>query len=266
MKYKCTFSILFACAWAIAISIGSTAAWAQTSAEQMAAKATYIDGLRLLNSAEKSSRLALLGIDLAYVENDSRPGGGKYLCGALSRDVTRAAGSAIASALSKLSDAALSKLGLKYVVLCSRVLAGGQAVGGIPVPPLNLLMLNVDEHGGNTPYQQYIFLHELYHLIEFKFNSYQDAEWQQLFGAAYANSYEGKLKRSAIGSGKRGFLNAYAETYPHEDRAELFASLLLDPAGVFAQMRDDVLLQKKVRYMAEKCERLMGLRIVLSGR
>src|SRR5689334_24000976 len=43
---------------------------------------------------------------------------------------------------------------------------------------------------------QHIVLHELYHLIELRSNTYQDAEWQQKFGAGYANSYGGRMKQS----------------------------------------------------------------------
>jgi hypothetical protein len=60
-------------------------------------------------------------------------------------------------------------------------------------------------------------------------------------------------------------LNAYAETFPHEERAELFAALVLTPAEVVAQAkaRDDELLRRKILYMVDKCQRLIGLRISL---
>lgn len=233
---------------------------AQTLSEQQAAKETYIDGLRLLEAGT-------FGIRLGYVEKDTRPGGGKYFCGAMSREDSRSAGRIITSALSQLPEAALGKLRLRYVILCSRAMAGGQRIGGIPVPPLDLLMLDVGESGSNAVYLQRGFLHELYHLIEYRFNTYQDTEWQKLFGAGYANSYDGRMQQSPIGSGKRGFLNAYAETYAHEERAELFASLVLNPAEVIAHIKatNDQVLKEKALYLVRKCERLMGLRLALAG-
>jgi hypothetical protein len=236
---------------------------AQTASEQQAAKETYIDGLRLLEAASLQPRLATLGINLGYVVQDTRPGGGKYFCGAMTRDESRAAARIITNALSKLPDAAIGKLGLRYVILCSRAMAAGQRIGGIPVPPLDLLMLDVGESGNDTLYLQHLFLHELFHLAEYRFNTYQDAEWEKLFGAGYANSYGGRAKRSTIGSGKRGFLNAYAETYPHEERAELFAFLVLHPAEVVAHIKatNDEVLKEKALYLARKCQRLMGIRI-----
>lgn len=238
---------------------------ARTLSEQQAAKETYIDGLRLLEAASTEPRLATLGINLGYVEKDTRPGGGRYFCGAMSRNESRAAGRIVATALSKLPDASIGKLRLRYVILCSSAMAAGQRIGGIPVPPLDLLMLDVGESGNDAAYLQRLFLHELYHLVEYRFNTYQDDDWQRRFGAGYANSYGGRLKQSRIGSGKRGFLNAYAETYPHEERAELFAFLVLNPADVVAHIKatNDELLKEKALYLAAKCERLIGFRIAL---
>ncbi|MBI4503805.1 MAG: hypothetical protein HY700_21915 [Gemmatimonadetes bacterium] len=240
---------------------------AQTPSERQAAKETSIDGLRLLDAALQEPRLTALGVHLGYVERDTRPGDGKYFCGALSRDQSRAAGAIVSTALSKLSEAPLRKLRLRYVILCGEARSGGQRIGGIPVPPLDLLMLDVGETDGNRSYLQHIFLHELFHLIEFRFDTYQDTEWHKLFGTGYANSYTGQHRQSAVGGGKRGFLNAYAETYPHEDRAELFASLLLNPADVVAYIRatKDEVLRQKALYLMQKCERLLGLRTTVSG-
>src|SRR5438874_926879 len=139
-------------------------AQAQNVSEQQAAKETYIDGLRLLDAAALEPRLGTLGINIGYVERDTRPGGGRYFCGAVSRDASRAIARSIAP---------------------------------------------------------------------------------------------------AFGSGRPGFLNPYSETYPHEERAELFALLLLEPAVVATHLKrtNDPVLRDKVRYVIEKCERLLGLRL-----
>src|SRR6185503_5128836 len=97
------------------------------------------DGLRLLATER---RLAQLGTQLAYVEKDTRPGDGMYVCGGMSRSDAAAVGDTVSGALQRLPDESLSRLGLRYVVLCSTVTQGGRSIGGIPVPPLNLLMLD----------------------------------------------------------------------------------------------------------------------------
>lgn len=251
----------------LASGLGLHRVSAQTSAEQQAAKETYIDGLRLFEAGAQEPRLTTLGFNLGYVETDTKPGGGKYFCGAMSRDAARSAGRPITMALLKLPDASLRSIRLKYVIVCSRVMAAGQRIGGIPVPPLDLLMLDIGETGNNVSYLPHTFLHELYHLIEYRFNAYQDPGWQKLFGSGYANSYDGRMTQSPIGTGKKGFLNAYSETYPHEERAELFAAILLHPAEVAARIRTtrDELLKAKAAYLMAKCERMIGVRMALPG-
>lgn len=232
------------------------------SAEQ-AAKETEIEALRLLDDPSPEGRLTKLGVSLGYVEETTHPGGGQYLCGGLTSDESRAAGTVVATALARLPDASLERLGLRYVILCGQAMAGSRRIGGIPVPPLNLLMLDVGASGRNQAYLQHLFLHELYHLIEYRFNTFNDADWQARFGTGYASGYGSEGTQSTIGSGKRGFLNSYSETFPHEDRAELFALLLLEPAAVDAhiQTAGDDPLRQKVQYMVEKVDRLIGLRI-----
>lgn len=202
-----THSILFLLIISLTV-IGANGTTAQVVSESQASQETEIENLRLLEPT--------FGTNLGYVENDTTPGGGKYLCGGMSASSARSAATVVGSALGKLPASARERIRLKYIILCSRALASGQPIGGIPVPPLTLLMLNI----GEAAKGENIVLHELYHLIEYKFNSFDDPEWQRRFGTSYANSYSGRLKQSPIGGGKRGFLNAYSETFAHEERAD----------------------------------------------
>jgi hypothetical protein len=223
-----------------------------------AARETEIDGLQLLGSSQ-DRRLATLGVKIAYVETDTRPGGGQYVCGGIDRNAVLSAASAVAEALQYLPDAAFARLNLRYVVLCGYASAGGQSIGGIPVPPLNLLMLDAGANAGNLVHTT---LHELYHLFEYRIGSFSDSGWSGQFDG-YSNSYPTLLRRSPIGGGRAGFINSYAETHPHEERAELFAFLMLSPGAVAAQAKADPVLRRKAEYLADKCERQLGVPISL---
>ena len=72
------------------------------------------------------------------------------------------------------------KLGLRFVILCGAAKEGERPIGGINVPPLNLLMLEVG------PSLERTTLHELYHLAESRYNTLADADWDRQF-AGYAN-------------------------------------------------------------------------------
>jgi len=228
------------------------------SSDGDAARETEFDGLRLLGSSQ-DRRLSALGVNLAYVEVDTRPGGGQYLCGAIDRNAALSAAGTVAEALQYLPDAAFGRLRLRYVVLCGHATAGGQSIGGIPVPPLNLLMLDAGSNAGNLLHTT---LHELYHLFEYRIGSFSDPGWSGQFDG-YSNSYPAMLRRSPIGGGKAGFINSYGETHPHEERAELFAFMLMSPGAVAAQASRDPVLRRKADYVADKCERQLGVPIAL---
>jgi hypothetical protein len=247
---------------AVTACVVAYAVGASPVSEQQASKETEIAGLRLVGDPAPDARLDRLGIHFGYLEEDTNPGGGKYFCGALSRADGARTGAIIARALRRIPDAALEKLRLRYVILCSDMRAGGRRIGGIPVPPLDLLMLNVGD-GTRARALEHGCLHELYHLIEYRFHSDHDREWDERFGGGYVKSYAGFLENPTIGSGGRGFLNAYATSFPHEERAELFASLLQAPDAVAAYIaaEDDARLRSKARFVADKAWRLLGIRL-----
>jgi hypothetical protein len=243
---------------AILLALGLAALAGGASAghgdERQAARETEFDGLHLLGEIMR-------GVHFGYVEIDTRPSEGMYVCGALRRGDAAAAAATVATALQSLPDGALSKLRLRYVIVCGGATAGGQRIGGIPVPPLDLLMLDASDDLS----MQHRTLHELYHLIEYRFGGIGDAEWTAQFGGGYSNQYPGMLRKAPLGSGKPGFATAYGETYPHEDRAELFAHMVLNPrelAGLIGS-RGDAVLRRKVDFLSDKLDRAIGLAVSL---
>lgn len=247
--------------------VAINSAHAQRISEEQAAQDTYIEGLRLVDYWAQPAYLTSLDIHLGYVEKDTQLGGGRHHCSAISSEQSQLVAETISTALSQVAADSLKKLKLKYLILCGRLLAGEQGVGGFAVPPLDLLVIATANGINNPTNLRKTVLHELYHFIEDRFQTSQDGEWQKRFGSGYANSYSGRMTASEIGQGKPGFVNRYGETYPHEERAELFTALLLKPTVLAAHIEatDDRLLKEKALYMIEKCERLIDLRIAVSG-
>ena len=109
---------------------------------------------------------------------------------------------------------------------------------------------------GGGEYSEHHVIHELYHLIEYRYRTIDDRDWERIFGSeGYAGSYAEDLMSSAPGSGGPGFVNAYSRTFPHEDRAELFMFMILEPEAL-ARIMDDT-LEKKTRFVIDKCHRLL---------
>jgi hypothetical protein len=230
-------------------------AHAQTPEEQAAAKETYIEGLRLY----PSSTLSALGIRIAYVEQDTSPGGGRYYCGALNSEQMRQAAHISSVALQKIPASGWQRIQMKYLLLCSETKANGRVIGGIPVPPLQLLMVATGASPASSTRFPYTLLHELYHMVEMQAGSYNDNDWNQQFGG-YDNSYGSTAGSTALGSGGKGFINGYGKSFPHEERAEIFAINAIAGRNLtqFIDKNGDTKLRAKHDYLRSKCADMLG--------
>tara|TARA_B100001564_G_C20644927_1_gene673964 strand:- start:1222 stop:1971 length:750 start_codon:yes stop_codon:yes gene_type:complete len=227
----------------------------QTEEEIRAGQEIYIKDLRLIHGPGN--------IKFGYVLEDAVPGGGKYFCGKLTHKQAQDSATIIQSAMQKLPQKSLEDIHLKYLLMCSQAKAQNKSIGGIPVPPLRLLMLSVGTTSQrSTDYLSYVFLHELYHLFEFSYGIYHDPVWDAEF-TGYSNQYPQELKVSPIGSGKPGFINAYGMSFPHEERAEIFALLMLQSSKVYDHIKatEDTVLLQKLDHVRTNANQYMGIEL-----
>lgn len=248
-------SVTLVCA-AHSAALAKTEGWDEK--EAVAAKDLYITGLKLVDpallSAAAAESLSKSGALIAYVPQTATPG--KYECTGLDEHHVKQAAEDIAVSLAKL-DGAAANIGLKYVLICGEAKANGMSIGGIPVPPLKTLMLSVG--GSGAVYRQHIFFHELYHYMEFVIRrGLDDAAWNAKF-----SGYGGKDVTWHLGSGAKGFVSAYAQMSPEEDRAEIFAHLMGAPDRLREHVNiknnggtrhysgdpDDAVLREKISYV-----------------
>lgn len=239
----------------------SPSAWADQwdDKESVIAKEIYVPEIKLVRPddipAAMSQALVNAGVDVLYVDKQVNPG--KYSCTPLSVSERNSAIAAVLMALKKIPASAFKNIGMKYVMLCDEAFAQGQSIGGIPVPPLKLLMLSMGSTG--QEYQEHIFYHELYHYMEFtKRGGFHDADWQQKFSDGYGmNNSDWN-----IGSGDYGFVSGYAQTKPEEDRAEIFAHMMADPAAAKNKAEKDNIVQQKMEYIRDVAERQFGIKVM----
>jgi len=250
MQIKIVFMIL--CFVVLASSYSAQARdWDQLEAQ--AGKALFIPELKLVR------RDAPHGVLFAYVEQDVNPG--KYSCTSMDGSQAAQAADALEHSVAAVGETALSRGNLKYVLLCDQSYAQGNAIGGIPVPPLKVLMLSVG--GAGDEYAQRLFCHELYHYLEFVLaRGIRDAQWDQRF-SGYEGGY-GQMNggKGRMGSGDTGFVSAYAQTLAEEDRAEIFSFMMADPQGLrnYVRTHNDSVLREKVEYVRDKAAREFGVR------
>ena len=194
-------------------------------------------------------------IHVGYVNAVSRPGGGRYTCDPFSNIASDAVITNIQNSLDQYHFT--ESLRLDYLVLCRHMTANGQQIGGIPIPPLKLLMIVVSKKASSHQVV-HLFWHELFHYLEIKSGTYNDRQWDVQF-SGYQHEYELKASQlTVLGGGRKGFINRYSESYPHEDRAEIAAWILTDKAFLiqFSRQNDDKLIAQKIRYVEEKLKRL----------
>lgn len=211
-----------------------------------------------------AARFSRIGLRFGYVTEDAVLGRGRYTCTASDIEKIPLAALNIAMALERIPDNVLSKMKFEYVVFCGDLRKGSTSVGGFPVPPNNLMFLNLTRRSSDGKIQA-LFFHEFYHMFEARFGLVHDANWLQYFGEGYQNSYAGFATpgNKEFGSGGFGFLNGYSRSYPHEERAELFSALMLsrDQLAYYIRQKNDEMLAAKAEYVAGNARKHLEMEI-----
>lgn len=211
-----------------------------------------------------AQRFTRLNIQFGYVQEDVKPGNGRYTCKATNTDLIPVVAWNIAAALYPIPDDVLQSMNLKYIIFCGDLFQEGKKVGGFPVPVNDLMLLNLTHRTQHRDIQEF-FLHEFYHLVEARLNLVNDPEWGRRFGSGYAGLYQGNdgAANSQLGTGNYGFINRYSESFPYEDRAEIFARVMVSRPELiqFIMQQRDEMLYEKTKYVAETVRQRLGVKI-----
>ncbi len=105
-------------------------------------------------------------------------------------------------------------------------------------------------------YLRKVIHHEFYHIIDFYDDGhlYQDERWAALnsrdfkYGTGGRNA-QGDKATSVFADKYPGFLNHYSTTGVEEDKAEIFANLIVDTAHVEARADKDEVIRLKAERM-----------------
>ena len=124
---------------------------------------------------------------------------------------------------------------LKQVVLCSDLSFGGRLRTAIPDHDHDSLYLDVSRGRNSKRYQQKVIHHEFFHIIDYRDDGmvYQDERRAALnpntfkYGGG-GRSAEGLQTTSLLTTQFPGFLDHYSTTGVEEDKAEVFANLIVE--------------------------------------
>lgn len=147
---------------------------------------------------------------------------------------------------------------LKRIVLCQKLSFAGQLRNAIPDYEHDTLYLEVDRGAYNKGYLRKVIHHEFFHIIDYRDDGrvYQDDPWGELNPPKFQYGKGGRnvqdINTTSVLTDKfPGFLNHYSTTGVEEDKAEIFANLIVEAAHVQARAKRDAVLKAKVERMKE---------------
>jgi hypothetical protein len=146
----------------------------------------------------------------------------------------------------------IAKSKLKKVVLCAELSFAGQRRNAIPDWESDVLYLDVSPM--NRPrYLAAVIHHEFFHLVDYRDDGfvYKDDAWAALnpvgfkYGSGGKNAQKDK-STTAFTTKHPGFLTHYGTTGVEEDKAELYAHLIVNAGHVKERAKDDAVLRAKI--------------------
>ena len=147
---------------------------------------------------------------------------------------------------------------LKRVVLCKDLSFAGQRRNAIPDYEHDTLYLDVSRGTYSKTYLRKVIHHEFFHIIDYRDDGsvYQDKRWTVLNPAKFKYGSGGRTVQdlqntSSLTDKFPGFLNHYSTTAVEEDKAVVFANLIVNPAYVEDRVKKDFVLKAKVERMRD---------------
>ncbi len=229
------------------------------------ATALYALGL-VGEAAAKSNRYSLLtekyGIE---VQEAGQPGqasrdvaGGDAVWSSASTPEYEEYGKILINEFNKYPAGLIKASGLRKVVLCGDLKVRGKIQGGCASGQDHTLWLNVNLPGNSKKYKAMAIHHEFAHVIDYYFFTTKIYRWEMLRDWESLSGAEEYLQSSKNPRGvpdqiaekpamgpRKGFVSKYARTNVMEDRAELFAYMIICPRNVANRAENDVILKAK---------------------
>jgi hypothetical protein len=152
----------------------------------------------------------------------------------------------------------VEKSGLRRLVLCEDLEFAGQRRTALPDFEHHDLYLDVGRGRYSESYVRKVIHHEFFHVIDFRDDGalYADEDWAALNSAHFRYGGGGRNAQddpgvSVISDERSGFLNRYCMTGVEEDKAELFAQMLVGRPALQRRAARDPVLRAKVERMQE---------------
>lgn len=146
---------------------------------------------------------------------------------------------------------------LKKVVFCKDLSFAKQLRTAVPDFENDVLYLDVLRGRGDITYVRKVIHHEFFHIIDIRDDGllYEDERWAKLNPAGFRYGSGGARLQDdptvTVPKDEPGFLNRYAAAGVEEDKAEVFAHLMVEPKMMTDRAAKDKYMRAKVERMKE---------------
>jgi hypothetical protein len=155
--------------------------------------------------------------------------------------------SALGSEFALYPPGLIERLRLKRILLCRELSLHGKSVGGIADVENGTIYLDLAATGA---LRRFVIHHELFHFIDYRDDGslVHDVHWEALNppGVRYRTSERWAMMFTAK---LPGFLTYHSTTSVTEDKADVFASMVVYPSYVQSRVKEDRALESKVAYV-----------------
>lgn len=154
----------------------------------------------------------------------------------------------------KYPPAFLLEVQLQRIVLCSDLSLTGRRSAGLADHESRTIYLDVSPYVVGSSLLETTLHHELFHLIDGP--RWNDEAWLACNPPTFVFPPEGLPLAETP---PEGFVSSYATTAPWEDKAELFAAVMVDPVGTLRKSECDGILRRKLALMRSRMDERFAL-------
>lgn len=145
----------------------------------------------------------------------------------------------------------------RRIVICRDLALDGQVRAAVPAFATDTMYFDVALGSYNEHFQRVVIHHEYFHVIDERLGNMRlDPDWNALNppGFKYGSGGE-KMRTSGVGELTDripAYLTPYGTSAVEEDKAELFAHLIVDPSFVSQRASKDAFLRAKVELLKKR--------------
>lgn len=145
----------------------------------------------------------------------------------------------------------IKKSGITQIILCTNLALNDQKRAAVPSWDNNTMYYDIAAGAHKPNYQRVVVHHEFFHIIDYRQNLITtDPEWIALNAPDFNYGTGGEnMRTSGVGELTKdipGFLTPYSTASLAEDKAEIFAHLIVNPQFTTPQAQKDPILNAKI--------------------